>query len=80
MNNTYTRLTNILQDCFDNDDIIAKPELKAADVDGWDSLAHVRLMLMVERAFKIRFTAAELSSFDNIGDLATAVDSKVESA
>jgi acyl carrier protein len=80
MSDTLDRLTNILQDCFDDDDIVATPELSAADVEDWDSLAHVRLMLMIERAFKVRFTAAEISSFKNVGDLEAAIDAKTASA
>jgi len=70
------KLSPILQDCFDNDDIIATPELKAADVDGWDSLAHVRLILQIERAFKIHFSASEVAGFKNVGDLASAIKAK----
>ena len=70
------KLTPILQDCFDDDDVVATPALTAGDVPGWDSLAHVRLMLTIERAFKIRFSAAEVSSFKNVGDLAEAIAAK----
>ena len=41
----------------------------ADDVDGWDSLAHVRLMLTVERSFGVKFTAAEIGRMKNVGDL-----------
>ena len=70
------RLTPVLQDCFDNDDIVATPELTAADVPGWDSLAHVRLILVIERAFHVKFSAAEISSFKNVGDLANVILAK----
>ena len=80
MSETLDRLTTILQDCFDDEDIVATPELSAADVEDWDSLAHVRLMLMIERAFKVRFIAAKISSFKNIGDLEAAIDAKAASA
>jgi len=67
------KLTSLMQECFDNDDIVATPELTASEVPGWDSLAHVRLMLMIERAFHMKFSAAEISAFRNVGDLATAL-------
>jgi acyl carrier protein len=69
----YDKLTDIFQRCFDNDDLIATPSLTAADVAGWDSLAHVRLMLAVERTFKVKFSATEMSTFENVGALATAI-------
>lgn len=76
----YDRLTAVLRDMFDDDDLVATPELKAGDVDGWDSLAHVRLMLAVEREFAIKFKAAEINSFKNVGDLADSIAAKVNAA
>jgi acyl carrier protein len=79
MEHIYEALTDILVDNFDDDEIVATPELTAADVSGWDSLAHVRLMLQVEREFGIKFTATEISSFKSVGDLARAIAAKTGS-
>jgi acyl carrier protein len=76
INEILVRLTAIVQDCFDDDELVVTPELSAPDVDGWDSLANVRLMLAVERAFKVKFTAAEIGSFKNVGDLVQAISTK----
>ena len=46
----------------------------ADDVDGWDSLSHVQLMVAVERAFNIRFATAELTGLANVGELADVID------
>ena len=70
------KITPLLQDCFDDDNLVASAELTAAAVPGWDSLAHVRLTLMIERAFAIKFSATEISSFKNVGELATVVAAK----
>jgi acyl carrier protein len=69
----YARLTGIFQDVFDDDDITATPELTAKDVDGWDSLAHIRLMLTIEKSFKVKFSTAELGRLQNVGELATLI-------
>ena len=45
------------------------PELSAKDVDGWDSLTHIRLMLTIEKAFKIKFSTSEIGKLENVGDL-----------
>jgi acyl carrier protein len=50
--------------------------LTAAQVNGWDSLAHVRLMIQVERAFSVKFTASEINSFKSVGDLARSIAAK----
>lgn len=65
----YTRLAEIFRDVFDDDSIEVTPELSAEDVDGWDSLTHIRLILTVERAFKIKFTTSEIGKLENVSDL-----------
>lgn len=72
----YEKLSDILRDQFDDDDIVARPDLTANDVDGWDSFAHIRLMLAVERSFGVSFSASQISSLNNVGDLANLIASK----
>jgi len=69
----YERLTRIFQDIFDNDLIFVTPELSGKDVDGWDSLTHIRLMLTVERAFKIKFSTSEIGNLKNVGELVALI-------
>jgi|HubBroStandDraft_4_1064222.scaffolds.fasta_scaffold894478_2 acyl carrier protein len=64
-----TRLTSIFREVFDDDDLVLKPELTANDVDGWDSLTHIRLILSVQKAFGVKFSAVEMSRLKNVGDL-----------
>jgi acyl carrier protein len=66
---TLTRLTSIFREVFDDDDLVLKPELTADDVDGWDSLTHIRLILSVQKAFGVKFSALEMSHLKNVGDL-----------
>lgn len=73
----YEKLTGILQDVFDDDTIVAKPDLTAAEVSGWDSLAHLRVMFTVSKAFGVDFAAAQISELKNVGDLATLIESKL---
>ena len=72
----YERLTQIFQDIFDDDLISVTPELSAKDVDGWDSLTHIRLMLTVERAFKIKFSTSEIGNLKNVSDLVTLIKAR----
>ncbi len=64
-----TRLTSIFREVFDDDDLVLKPELTANDVDGWDSLVNIRLILSVQKAFGVKFSAVEMSRLKNVGDL-----------
>jgi len=72
----YQTLTDIFHDVFGDDSIAVHPELTAADVDDWDSLAHIRLILTVEKAFDVRFSASEISKPKNVEDLVELIHSK----
>ncbi len=69
----YTRLTELFEDVFDEDSIKLTPDLSAKDVDGWDSLTHIRLMLTVEGAFKIKLSTSEIGKLQNVGDLVALI-------
>jgi acyl carrier protein len=72
----YARLGEIFQDVFDEDSINLTPHLSAKDVDGWDSLTHIRLMLTVEKAFKIKISAPEIGKLENVGDLVALIKAR----
>ncbi|HTA64296.1 MAG TPA: acyl carrier protein [Xanthomonadaceae bacterium] len=72
----YARLTDVFHDVFDDESIVVRPELSAKDVDEWDSLAHIRLMLTVEKAFGVQFSTSEIGKLKDVGELAELVRSK----
>ena len=73
----YTPLTEILCDVFDDDAIVATPDLTAAQVDGWDSMGNVRVFLAIEQEFKVRFNASEIGGVKNVGELANLIAKKM---
>lgn len=72
----YARLTELFEDVFDEDSIQLTPQLSAKDVDGWDSLTHIRLILTVEKAFKIKFSTSEIGKLENVGDLVALIKAR----
>lgn len=74
----YARLSEIFESVFDDNSIQVTPALSAKDVDGWDSLAHIRLMLTVERAFKVKFTTPEIGKLENVGGLVALIQEKLQ--
>jgi acyl carrier protein len=64
-----TGLTSVFREVFDDDELVLKPELTANDVDGWDSLAHIRLILSVQKKFGVKFSPVEMNRLKNVGDL-----------
>jgi acyl carrier protein len=69
----YSRLARVFDEVFDDDTIEVTPQLTAKDVDGWDSLAHIRLLLSVEKAFKIKFSTSEIGSLGSVSDLVALI-------
>lgn len=61
------RLTAVFQQTFDDSSIVLHDTMTAADVDDWDSLQHIVLVLAVEREFKIRLNPAEVGKLENVG-------------
>jgi acyl carrier protein len=72
----YSRLTTIFEDVFDETSIEVTPGLSAKDVDGWDSLTHLRLLLTIEKAFKIKFSTSEIGKLENVGDLVALIKAR----
>jgi acyl carrier protein len=77
MNGIKSRLENVFRDLFDNPGLTLTRETTAADVEDWDSLNHVNLIVAIEKAFKIRFTTAEVSGLENVGELIDLIAKKL---
>jgi acyl carrier protein len=75
--NLYEKLQPVFQDVFDVDDLKLTPELTADQVDGWDSLGHVRLMVAIEKALGITLSTSEITGLANVGELVGVIGRKV---
>lgn len=73
----YAGLEQLMQDVFDDDTIAIGPSTTADEVPGWDSQAHVMLIVATEQRFGIRFNTSELDSLHKVGDLAALIGSKL---
>jgi acyl carrier protein len=68
------QIQKIFQDVFDDDELIVTPETTAADVEEWDSLMHVTLILEIESHFNVRFSSGEVAGLKSVGDLCALVE------
>jgi len=66
------RLQPVFTDFF-FDDVVLAPHLTADDIEGWDSLAQISLVLAIEKEFGIRFRVGEVEATKNIGELADLI-------
>jgi acyl carrier protein len=69
-------IEDVMRDLFDEYEGPVHAGLTAEDVEQWDSLANVQLMVRLEHFFKVRFTAAEITGLANVGDLAALIGRK----
>ena len=71
------RLANVFREVFDDEEITLTPAMTADDIDDWDSMTHIRLVLSVEKEFGMKFSAAEIGALKNVGDFLKLIASKL---
>jgi len=71
-----TKMLETFRDVFGNPDLLVQDSTTADDVEGWDSLTHIDLIVALERAFRIKFTTGEVGKLANVGDLVSLIKSK----
>ena len=71
------KLNRIFQEVFDDDSIKISEGMTAKDVEGWDSLTHVNLIVAVEKSFKISFSTKEVVALKNVGDFIQLIEKKL---
>lgn len=75
-NEVYERLNAVFQDVFDDETITVNENTTSADVEEWDSLAHIDLVLAVETEFGMKFTIGEATSMKDVGEMVDIILSR----
>jgi acyl carrier protein len=73
-----SHVNEIFIDILDNEEIVLSDTTTAADVEDWDSLTHIQLVVAIEKYFKVRFTSAEIQEWKNVGDMCLAIEKRVK--
>ena len=63
----FDKLNEIFQDVMDNDEIVVNDSSSSRDIDEWDSLAHIQLIIAIEKAFSVKISASEANKWENVG-------------
>ncbi|MDP1558303.1 MAG: acyl carrier protein [Nitrosomonas sp.] len=70
------RLSEIFRDVLDRNTLILARETTAADIEEWDSLAHISLLVAIEKEFDIKLTLDEVEQLRNVGDMFDLIQRK----
>lgn len=75
-NEILKQVNLIFIDTLDDEDVIIEESTTANDVDEWDSLTHIQLVVAIEKHFKIRFTAKEIQSWNNVREMLNCIQER----
>jgi acyl carrier protein len=76
MSDTLARLQDVFRDVFDDDEIVLDRGTMAGDIEGWDSLMHVTLVVNAEKVFGVKFRSGEVAALKDVGEMVDLIDAR----
>ncbi len=77
MRNILTELTGVFREVFDQESLELANSTTAADIEGWDSVMHISLIVAIEEHFTIRVSTAEVARLKNVGEMLGLIGEKL---
>ncbi len=74
----FERLNNVFRDVFDDESIVVTDATTSNDIEDWDSLEHINLIVAVEQEFGIKFNMGEVTTMKNVGEMADIIEKRVK--
>lgn len=75
---TIEELQTIFREIFDDDELVITNETTADDIEDWDSLTHMQLIVQIEKKYNIKFTTAEIKKAANVGEFVQIIEEKLQ--
>jgi len=73
----FEKLNEVFQDVFDDEDINVTETTTSDDIEDWDSLEHINLIVAVEKCFGIKFNMGEVTTMKNVGAMVDIIVSRI---
>ncbi|MBR6307979.1 MAG: acyl carrier protein [Lachnospiraceae bacterium] len=73
----YEKLNEVFRDVFDDEEIVVNDATTANDIEDWDSLEHINLVVAVEKCFGIKFNMGEVAKLKNVGEMMDLILNKI---
>lgn len=73
----FKEIILIFRDVFDDDELKVGEETNSQDIDDWDSLEHINLILAMQNQFKVKFDLDEVAELKNVGEMVDLIVKKV---
>ena len=74
----FERVQDIFRDVFDDDNLVILPEMTADDIEEWDSIAQMNLIVAMSKEFNIKFSVEEIAQLHNVGEMVALVEKRVK--
>ena len=73
----FEKLNEIFRNNFDDDGIVLHEETSSADIDNWDSIEQINLIVAIQNAFSVTFNLDEANSMKNVGNMVDIILKKI---
>lgn len=73
----FERVTDIFRDVFDDDELVISDSTNSEDIEDWDSLEHIQLIVGMEKEFKVKFDIKTVNSLENVGQMVNLILSMI---
>jgi len=77
-NQILKEVNEIFKEVLDNDSLVLTPASSAKEIDEWDSLSHIQLVVAIEKHFKLRFTTAQIQNWKNVGGMCEDIEKSLK--
>ena len=73
----FERVTDIFRDVFDDDELVISDSTNSEDIEDWDSVEHIQLIVGMEKEFKVKFDIKTVNSLENVGQMVDLILSMI---